>query len=346
MAKFGNPFGEGNEVFITQTLHGTSNTAIDCYGAKYKANLPVYAIADGKILGRSSGSGSYCYQSVDGTDIKIWYVHTYNWLATGTTVKKGQKICEIAPNSVNGGYPEHLHLGLTPKGKYYIMNYFDRSIPFRTAYSDIFASWFAKSGDIDWRHFQDLSYNGSTMSFKKGDKIIFAGVQNIRKGSGTSYAVTGSSKVGQVTSIEDGPREADNYTWYDIVGGDWVADVGKFEIYTAPPEPPVEPDCSEYKERIQLLEKENETLRLAVKSLQKQIEGLQAELSISNEEIEQLRKDIQIWEDKYTTLRIEKNRIENEKNDAVKELNECKNKQGIIKEFIEWIGKVFGKNND
>ena len=344
MAKFGNPLGGSKQVWLTQTYHGSSNTAIDLYGYRYEANMPVYALADGKILGRSMGGGSYCYQSVTGTDIKIWYVHTHNWLATGTTVKKGQKICEIAPKSKTG-YAEHLHLGLTPKGKYYIMDYFDRGIPFRTKYADIKASWFKSDGTLDWSKFKDLSYINNPM-FKKGDKIIFTDVQNIRKGSGTNYEVTAQSKAGQITSIEDGPREADNYTWYDIVGGDWVADVGKFEIYTAPPEPPVEPDCSEYKERIQLLEKENETLRLAVKSLQKQIEGLQAELSISNEEIEQLRKDIQIWEDKYTTLRIEKNRIENEKNDAIKELNECKNKQGIIKEFIEWIGKVFGKNND
>jgi hypothetical protein len=161
MAKLGNPFGGKSQVWLTQTYHGSSNTAIDCYWKQYEPNLSVYAIADGEILGRSSSSGSYCYQSVNGTDMRIWYVHTHNWKPKGTKVKKGDKICEIAPKSKNGGYPEHLHLGLTPKGKYYIMDYFDREIPFRTRYSDIKASWFKADGTLNWSKFADKHIPGT-----------------------------------------------------------------------------------------------------------------------------------------------------------------------------------------
>lgn len=155
--KFSNPFGKG-EVWISQTYHtNTSNRAVD-FG-NLVAGSPVYAIADGTISATSTGGGSYCVLSVKDTTFKIFYVHTYKWLAKGTVVKKGQKICEIAPTSLTG-YPVHLHLGI---GIYQLkfrnlMDYFDRGIVFRTKYADIKKSWFNNTENLNWSLFKDLDY--------------------------------------------------------------------------------------------------------------------------------------------------------------------------------------------
>jgi len=307
--KLGNPFGKGNLCYLTQTYHGSSNTAIDCYGTKYIANLPVYAIADGKVGNYYKAGGSYISQYPDNSDLRIWYVHIYNCVANGSYVKKGQKIGEIAPKSVNGGYPEHLHLGLTPKGKY-IMDYFDRSIPFRTRYTDIKASWFKSDGLLNWPKFKDLSYTNNTMAFKKGDKIIFTGEQNIRKGSGTSYPVTISAKVGMVATIKDNPRVADNYTWYDMDfggGSGWVADVGKFKIYVAPiiPEPPVAPDCKKYIEQIDTLNKEIEGLKMGLGSLEELLEDKDKQLGIISNELRLANERIELLEENIESMSAE-----------------------------------------
>lgn len=151
MAKFGKPLD--GEIYITQTIHGSSNDAVDLSAV---ADKPVRALADGKIAARSSADGSYCTQSVTGSILRIYYVHTYKWLAVGTTVTKGQVICYIAPKSLNGGYATHLHLGL-PHG-YNIMDFFARDVIFRTAYADIKKSWFNNTPNLNWSLFKDLDY--------------------------------------------------------------------------------------------------------------------------------------------------------------------------------------------
>lgn len=365
MAKFGNPFGEGNEVFITQTLHGTSNTAIDCYGAKYKANLPVYAIANGTILGRSSGGGSYCYQSVEGSDMKVWYVHTYNWVATGTKVKTGDKICEIAPKSVNGGYAEHLHLGLTPKGTN-IMDYFDRGIPFRTNYADIKKSWFNGS-ELNWGLFKDLSYNGSTMAFKKGDNVIFSEDTNLRAGSGIKYNGKALIVKGAIGNVIGGSRQADGYEWWDIRFLDnqgWVANVGLNRLSKTTrvitqvngklptlPTPEPAPDCSVQEARVLELEKGIGTLNKSIGTLELKLEAcnkekvdIQVLLKEKEAEIEDLREDLQLEQDKYATLMIEKKTIANTNMELVKKLNEFKS--GRFMWVVDFLNKILPKKND
>jgi len=341
--KLGNPFGKGNLCYITQTYHGSSNTAIDCYGTKYIANLPVYAIADGKVGNYYRGGGSYISQYPDNSDLRIWYVHIWHTVPNGSYVKKGQKIGEIAPKSVNGGFSEHLHLGLTPKGKY-IMDYFDRSIPFRTRYKDIKASWFKSDGLLNWSKFKDLSYTNTTMAFKKGDKIIFTGEQNIRKGSGTSYAVTGTATVGMIATIEGEPRVADNYTWYDLVDNNWVADVGKFKIYVAPPTPDPTPDCTAQEKEIVRLEGSIKTLTEKIKGLElklglcdKKVLDMKAsyEAQVENLEDKLLEQELES-EEKYESLRSEKDRIAGERNKCQIELSKCE-KASPLKELIDKI---------
>jgi len=354
MSKFSNPLGGNNQVWITQTYHGNSNTAIDCYGYRYQPNMPVYAIADGKVGNYYLAGGSWITQYLDNSDMRIWYVHIWHCVPNGSYVKKGQKIGEVAPCTVNGGHDEHLHLGLTPKDKY-IMNYFDRSIPFKTKCATIKANWFKSDGTLNWSRFKDLSYTNDTMPFKKGDKIIFTGEQNIRKGSGTSYPVTGSAKVGMTSTIEGEPRIADNYTWYDLVDNNWVADVGKFKIYVAPVEPPVTPDCSKYKKQIITLTGENKNFKIALGALQKQLEALEVSLELCKkqkadidtyykkqvEDLENkaLEQEVEA-ENKYDSLRSEKDRISGERTKCQLELDKLKEKscvKQVIDDFFDWL---------
>lgn len=153
--KFTSPLD--GELWITQNYHqNSSNRAIDISAVQ---DRPVRAIADGKITTATPTGNSYCVQSVDGSDIRIFYVHTYKWLAVGTVVKKGDIICYIAPKSLNGGFPTHLHLGTGLNHN--LMDYMDRSIIFRTGYSDIRADWF-NGADLKWSLFQDLQYGNIT----------------------------------------------------------------------------------------------------------------------------------------------------------------------------------------
>ena len=321
MAKFGNPLGQGTELFITQTYHNTAgNTAIDISSL---ANKPVYAIADGKILHTDTKLGSYCSTSITGSNLgSLFYVHTYKWLPVGTSFKKGDKICEIAPTSLNGNNPTHLHLGL-PTGNY-IMDYMDRSIIFRAGFTwgskdnlAIRNAWFNGGSELNWALFKDLSYNDNTMSYKIGDVIEFTGTQNIRQGSGTSYPSTGSTQIGQTATIINGPRTSDNYTWWDvkITGGGtgWLADVGKWKIYVEPPqEPTTPPELVECQSRVKSLEKEIGTLESKLGAC----EGSRSELVVQKGELEakanafeleasQLKSEVSQLEAEVSQLRAE-----------------------------------------
>ena len=347
MAKFRSPFNT-NELWITQTYHsGSNNTAIDISAI---ADTPVYALADGKILVTSPIYGSYCTTSVNNSDLKLFFVHTYKWLPVGTNFKQGQVICYVAPKNLNGGYPTHLHLGLQT-GKY-IIDYLDRSIIFKTAYPDIKAIWFLGE-NFDWSKHRDLSYENTYM-FKKGDRIQFTGVQNIRQGSSISYPITGETKVGDIYEIEDGPRVADGYTWYDLKGADWVADIGKFKLYVEQneqpvPEDPVVPSNEEQlQKQVADLLQENEGLKndLAgsiseLNEKNEEIKRLESELEMKNALLQEVNNQASELQKKYDILFVEKNRIENEKNKAIEEYNTLKS--GRFMWIVGFLEKLFPK---
>lgn len=317
MAKFTSPLG--NELWITQTYHtGGNNTAIDLSA---NADVPVYALADGIVTYRSSGAGSYCIQTVSDSTLKIYYVHTYKWVGANTFVKKGDVICYIAPTSLNGGYPTHLHLGLQA-GKE-IMDYFDRGIVFRTKYQDIKNIWF--NGEVlDWSKFKDLSY---TNTFKIGDKVVFTDVQNIRKNSYIAPDnISGKTTVGQVGTIKDGVRVADGYNWFDIQfdggGTGWVADVGKFQIFTQE-ETPVD-----YQKEIDRLLEVNRGLSVALGASEDLLKTRDGELSeargtikLLGANLEEAKNDYANMEENYTKVLEAKERIEQEKLVAQEELD-------------------------
>lgn len=294
---------------------------------------------DVNVLGTNPVNGSWCKVQPVGSDLVIAFVHTYQWRSG--LVKAGNIICKIAPQSVTGFAP-HLHLD----------------------------EWSNKG-----RKIRELILSGDIEmgTFKIGDKIEFTAVQNIRKGSGTSYTITGQTKIGQVAEIEDGPREADNYTWWDIKGADWVADVGKFKHYVAPVPTPDAPDCSEYKEKIILLGLENDTLKTKqgalevelkeaneqirinlsimkmheeakeeddnkIKLLEERVGFLEATMAVREKEFNELESD-------YNRVVLEKAKYEQMYIECVTELNALKEgRDDWINKIADVLHKLFGMN--
>ena len=152
MAKFGRPFK--GKLIITNTYHqNSSNKAVDISAV---ADTPVYAIGDGAIYKHYTNLGSYCTFVLDGSPIKVFYVHTYRWIPSGKKVKKGEVICYIAPTSLNGGHPTHLHLGLALG--YNLMDYMARDNTFAPRDSIVKKAWFNADGSFNWKLHKDLDY--------------------------------------------------------------------------------------------------------------------------------------------------------------------------------------------
>lgn len=346
--KYRSPFYSG-EVFISQTYHpGSNNTAVD-FGSR-NVGTAVYAIANGVIQTVSPLYGSYLTLKVDNSDHTLFYVHIYNFtVKAGSRVSAGQKIAEIAPQSVNGNVPPHLHLGLQT-GKY-LMDYMDRSIVFRTKYQAIKDIWFIGE-NLNWAKFQDLSYENTVMNFKIGDNIEFTGEQNVRAGAGDKFASLRSSVIGEGGSVKDGPRSSqnaqfnkgvnDNYTWYDIAfdngSSGWVADVGKFRIYVKPTEPLVDPQPMECEKRVIGLKSQIDILTISNTALGLQVEGL-------NDKIKGLEGEGRELNERYQTTKEDKDRFERERNEIIKEYNEFKlnSQANFIQKLKDWFGSILEK---
>jgi hypothetical protein len=331
--------------------------AIDLVVEGMNSNTPFSSMSSGKIIAKSNSAGSYICKSVDGAPFNEFYVHTARWNCNiGDAVSTGQQPGYIATKAENGGYPMHIHLGLS--AGYNIFEYLDRNIVFKTKYQDIANECFKGNinNPFDWSKYRDLSLDSDNMDFKIGDKIIFTGEENIRKGSGLKYDILSSSYAGLVGTIKDAPRIADGYTWYDVQfengSTGWVADVGKFELYEEPATPPVTPpstpDCSEYVKHIETLQAENTKLKKELGTCKEQLEAKVEEISNLEEQIkafdsliEEINKNVDDLQKKYDTLYIEKNRIENEKNKAIEGYNALKN--GRFMWIVEFLEKLFPK---
>ena len=344
MAKLQKPLNK-TELWITQTYHGEKTKLPDTQCAvDISANVgnEVISVVDG-VIEKVDVAGEYVSIIPDGGNFRLLYVHI-NLIPVkmGQRVRVGQVIGHIAPNK--GG--SHLHFGLKWKNPAKPapcpMDYFDRSIIFRTKYQAIKDIWF-KGENINWALFKDLSYNNINMSYKVGDKIVFRGVQNIRKGSGIKYEITGTTKVGDVYTIEGGPRTADGYTWWALKGADWIADVGKMEVYTTPPvQPPVvPPETTECEKEVIRLQGEIDTLKASKTLLDSKLRESQEERKRLEGLLEAEKIESKELEARYKDLEEEKNRFEEEKNEAVKLLNEYKN--GRFVWIVDFLEKLFPK---
>jgi len=237
--KFCSPFGN-NRLCITQTYHsGSNNWAIDCNPllTGTKAGHPVVAIADGVIGVTSLGAGAYCTLIVNNSPIKLFNVHTYQWLPAGTKVSKGQEIGVLAPEDV-AKEPVHLHLGMGKINGVYpnIMDFFDRNISVETKYNDIKADWFKPDGSFDWSKHKNLDYitmNPVIPVCTAGERFVFTSSMNIRDASGNDIGDIAKEAVCEIISAST----LDAYQWYKVRFLDmegYVADTKFNDITTLP----------------------------------------------------------------------------------------------------------------
>jgi len=336
--KFGRPL---DILPITQTYHtNSSNTAVDFSAA---TDTPVYAIADGRMAFRNSKYGSYCILEIDNSNLKAWYVHTYKWKALSSIVKKGDIICYIAPKSLNGGYPTHLHLGLT-KG-YYLMNYIDRRLTFRAGFIlgskdnlEIRNTWFGGGFKLNWNLHKDLSYTNNTMTIKIGDKVKLSADTRLRVGSGLKYSVKTVCKKGAVGTLIGGMREFDGYQWGDVKflnDQGWMANVSNTRLIkttkvvtntdgTIPPvAPPEDTELQVCQSDVLLLREENDALKAQLAEQKILVTVEEKKLKLEKEINAENVKEMEDLQKRYDVLYVEKNRIENERNQCIKELHEC-----------------------
>lgn len=188
-----------------------------------------------------------------------------------------------------------------------------------------------------------------TERFKRGDSIVFTDIQNIRKGSGTSYDITGQSVIGSTYEIEDGPRFADGYAWYDLKNNNWVADVGKFQAYIPPIQPPTD-EASDLREEVNRLLEVNRGLSVALGASEDLLKVRDGELSeargrinLLEAEIEEAKNDYANLEENYTKVLEAKDRIEQEKLAAQEELDRLKQSSDWVKRIAELLSNLFNR---
>ena len=276
------------------------------YGGKYYANSPIIYIK------HKNGSGSR-------------YIHSYTKnvkVKVGDTIKVGDQICATG----NSGYSlgDHLHF-----------------------------EWLKKWDDLN-SHTDPapLIFNENTMDFKKGDRIIFTGIQNFR--GSPAGGDNGDSFVGMIGTVFDGPRTATyegvSYTWWDIHADNglfgWVAEVGKFKLFTDPVVPPVESECEK---RVKILEAENTTLRESLATsqakstlLQDRVDKVESDLAVCNQMIKDLEGDVLRLTEELGRVTVDRNRFEEEKLELQRKLDELEQgRDSILKRLGDIIYKLF-----
>lgn len=258
------------------------------------------------------------------------YIHSYPKnvkVKVGDKVVAGQQIC--ATGNSGHSFADHLHFE-------WLTNYKD----LRTR--------------VDPTKFV---INDKMENYKIGDKIVFTGVQKIRKGSGTGsdskYKILRESVIGETATIKDGPRTADGYTWYDLIfengSTGWVADVGKFTFWKEDSGgaviPPEQTECEKEVER---LKTENKGLTNELTALKSQVEKLENDLKLQKDRVGFLEgslkerdEEIKELESSFDTLKKEKDRLEKEKLEIQEQFD--KYKQENNSSFVNPFVKVFDK---
>lgn len=283
------------------TPYSKDHTALDL--GNYKTRNPIYSpnkFGKGKVTKQTS---SYTYKGITYTKVLTQWI-TYDSgfesctvhghiddkiLNVGDIVQVGQLVYRTGNMGYSKG--DHLHFQLKLNGalvdpSQYVLN--DENVSL----------------------------------FKIGDKIQITGEQNIRQGSGTSYAITGDTEIGEIYEIEDGPRTSDGYDWYDLKNNNWVADVGKFQIFTQE-ETPID-----YQKEIDRLLEANRGLSVALgtsedllKTRDEQLSEARGTIKLLEANLEEAKNDYATMEESYTKALEAKERIEQEKLVAQEELD-------------------------
>lgn len=112
-----------------------------------------------------------------------------------------------------------------------------------------------------------------------------------------------------------------------------------------PPEPPVPPGQTECEKQVESLRKEIQVLESTTEAQGVEIIRLNDLNKTLTAEYNEARESLKILQEKYDTLHENFNRVENEKNEAIKKLAECKEEcQGnVVEKFVGWFREVLTK---
>jgi len=271
----------------------------------------LYATVNGKVRLATTDSYGGKYIQIQTSDGRgHWCLHLSEFkVKAGDMVQKGNLI-GLSGNSGHSTGP-HTHFGLQSNA----------------------TVW---SSHID--PLPDLQVLAESARFKKGDRIIFTDIQNIRKGSGIAYDLISKSAVGQIGTVWDEPRQTDGYWWYDIHidggGSGWCADVGKFQIYT-------QENPTNCQEEVNRLLEQNRGLSEALGASEAQVRESQEERKRLEGLLEAEKIESKELEARYKDLEEKRKRLEGEKNEAVRLLNEYKN--GRFVWIVDFLEKLFPK---
>ena len=271
----------------------------------------LYATVNGKVRLATTDSYGGKYIQIQTSDGRgHWCLHLSEFkVKAGDMIQKGNLI-GLSGNSGHSTGP-HTHFGLQSNA----------------------AVW---SSHID--PLPDLQVLAESARFKKGDRIIFTDIQNIRKGSGIAYDLISKSAVGQIGTVWDKPRQTDGYWWYDIHidggGSGWCADVGKFQIYT-------QENPTNCQEEVNRLLEQNRGLSEALGASEAQVRESQEERKRLEGLLEAEKIESKELEARYKDLEEKRKRLEGEKNEAVRLLNEYKN--GRFVWIVDFLEKLFPK---
>lgn len=315
-------------VRVTQSYKGTDHRGLDLSTGKVEqpVYLPKRAVQGyvWKILAGYYYKGKYYSNAPiiyikhkDGSGSR--YIHSYPKnvkVKVGDTIKAGVQVCATG----NSGYSfgDHLHF-----------------------------EWLKKWDDLS-SHTDPIPYltSENTNMFTIGDNIKFTEVQNIRKGSGTSYPVLSQSSIGQTGVIFDGPREADGYTWWDIhfsnKSSGWVADVGKFIKYTpAPVKPPEAPELIECQSEVKRLKEQLSARETQLRASQAHAKQLEEDLAAANDRISKIEADKELADEEYKELLESHDSILKEKERFEAQYMECVTELNLLKEGRDnWLNRL------
>ena len=237
------------------------------------------------------------------------YIHSYPKnvkVKVGDNVVAGQQICATG----NSGYSfgDHIHF-----------------------------EWLTKWDDLNTRVDPTPYVISDDSIMKTGNNVTVSAETNVRTSPSVNGKVTGVALAGSVGKINDGPRSADGYEWWDVYfldGGGWVANVGGNRLavtsnsetnldptppvippVTPPVTPPECPGLEECQKEVQRLQGIIDDVNEALGNSQAQLKLVQA---VANENM-QLASEVQ---SKYDALNVEFQRVEIEKNEAVAKVKE------------------------
>jgi hypothetical protein len=251
------------------------------------AGVVVKCNVDVKIYNGHTGNGNWCtIQPIKYPDYKFLLVHVHKW-KIGRVIKAGDSICKIAPTSLNGGYPAHLHIAGRYKNKSYPM----RKFILTNFNGHNMEKYIVQSGDTLKKIAQ--RFYGDESKYKEifnANKPVVYNVHSKKNQDFTNPNVIYAGMRLQIPEIvDDSDRIASLKSQINELGKQ------------------IKKDREEYKQEIK--EKEN------------QITGLKHQLSTVLGELDDVKKDKKVIQKKYETIKNDEEKYVQRIEQLIKENN-------------------------